>query len=156
MIIDLYETEQNILAELKELCEEYNFQRYAHPGSLATLNFPINKVTALLRFISDAGKRPKNLTAPCVNQISELRFEIHVIYIDYRGHHKVYDLAKLISDKLRGCRNLAIFCPGVNDTQHYSYIDDFRFLEVDNKDRACFSYSFDLVIPYSESYSNKR
>ena len=156
MIVDLYETEQNILARLGELCDQYNFQRKAHPGSLASLGEVINNVTALVRFKADKGDRPKNLTAGCINQISELQFEIHVVYIDYRGHHKIYELAKLISDKLRGCRDLITFCPGVKDTQHYSYVEDFRFLEVDGNDRACFSYSFDLVIPYSETYKNKR
>ena len=130
--------------------------KYAHPGSLKTLGFPINKVTALVRFVSDQGDRPKNLTACTVNQISEITYQIHVIYIDYRGHHKIYGLAKAISELMRGRKDLLEFCPGVKPTPHYSYIDDFRFMEVDSDDHACFSYSFDLILPYSETYVNRR
>ena len=92
-MIDLYETEQNILTVMKELCDTYNFQRYSHPGSLMTLGFPINNVTAVLQFISESNQQPANMTAPCANVITEVRFNVNVLWIDYRGHHKIYNLA---------------------------------------------------------------
>lgn len=156
MIIELRETEQNIINLLKSnLCGDFNFAAYAHPGSLDTLGFPINKVTTLLRFKSIDNQRPANLTAPCINQINELSFEVHVVYIDYRSHYKIYDLAKAISNFLRGRKDLIVFCEGIKKTSHFSFINDFRFQEINDPDRACYSYSFDLVIPYSETYKNK-
>lgn len=158
MIIDIQETETKILSLLTELCEEQSlsFARYAHPGSLMTLGWPINGVTVLVRFVGIDNPRPDNLNSPCVSIIPDVKFEIHTVHIDYRTHSKIYDLAKEISKKLRGRRDILQFCPDAKDTQMGSFIEDFRFLEIDSKDYACYSYSFDLVIPYAESYSNRR
>lgn len=157
MIIDLKATEEQIVAKLTELCDATtNFARYAHPGSLASLGWPINNVTALVRFAGIDYPRPENLNSPCTNLISEAKFEIHTVHIDYRTHACIYDLSKKIGNHLRGRRDLLVFCPGERDTQMGSFIQDFRFLEVDSKDYACYSYSFDLIIPFAETYSNKR
>lgn len=156
MILKLKETEDNILAKLAELCDDYNFARYSHPGSLNTLGRPINSVTALLRFSSIYNPRPNNLNSRCINLIPEVKFEIHTVHVDYRTHACIYDLACAISQKVRGRRDLLVFKDGVNNTQMTSFIENFRFMEVDGKDFACYSYSFDLVIPYAETYSTQR
>ena len=151
MAIDLRLTEDNILAKLEPLCEDFNFQRYAHPGSLATLGFPINKVTALLRFLEESEQMPANMNAPCANTIVNVNFELHLVYIDYRGHHKIYDLSCSILQELNHRRDLLVFKPGCKNTEHYSFVHGPKFLEVDNDDHACFSYRLDLNLRYSNT-----
>ncbi len=156
MIIDLKGTEDNILANLGELCEEYNFQRRAHPGRLDTLGMPINNVTAVVRFVNDESDPPANLNAPCINQIKKIRYQIHVVWINYQGHHKIYKLAKAIANNLQGKKGLLAFCEGKKPTDYPLFIDDFRFMELDSKDNACYSYSFDILMPYAETYKTQR
>ena len=139
MKVDLHATEERILEVMKELCGDYNFQRYAHPGSLSTLGFVVNKVTALLQYVRSYDERPRNLTAPCANVITYEEFNVEIIWIDYRGHHKIYELACAIQDILNYRRDLLVF-KGTdnlnNNTQHQSWASDLRFMEIDNKDNG--------------------
>ena len=155
MSVDLLKTEENILSIMHELCDEYNFQRYAHPGSLMTLGFPINKVTAVLQFVSETDTRPDNMTACSANVITDVNFNVNILWIDYRGHHKIYDLACALVSLLNYRRDLLVFKEGCRDTQHYSWASDLRFEEIVNKDNACFNYGFTLTIPWSQTVKRR-
>lgn len=154
MRIELDQTEQNIVSALQELKDDYSFKAFAHPGSIMQWGFPITFVSAIVQFNNITNDRPDNLLQVCPSYKSFVNFTIYVVYNDYRSHRKLYPLAKEMCRVLRG-RKLLTFCEGERNTELYSFIDNFSFIEIDDGDNGCYGYSFRLTLCYMDSYQVK-